>query len=336
MSISILGMGSWGSSLAIGLSHIGAVILWGRDENLAKQVELSRTNPNYLPDSVKLPLNICVTTSWEEIFKSKLLVIATPLSVFRDMLERLKDVIQDKEIDVIWLCKGFEINSGLLPHQIALEVCGFNYTTQHTGALLGPSFADEVALGLPTAFAIVSNNSNFTMEWVTRFNNVPNFRVYAQDDIVGAEVGAGVKNVIAIAAGISDGLHLGFNARAALITRGLHESQALSIKLGGRAETMYGLTGMGDMILTCTSDLSRNRNVGLQLAKGYKISEIIANLGHVTEGVYAVRAVHDLALRFNLNLPIVNAVYEIIYGDANLSDIVATLLKREPKLEFGA
>lgn len=330
MSISVLGAGSWGSALAIALSNADDVLLWSNSASQIKQINNTKMNPQYLPDAVKFQSNIVASDNFIEAMGSELLVIATPLAALREMFTKIKQNCIDRLPDIIWVCKGFEVDSGLLPHQIAFAVLG---ECDNIGALLGPTFANEVALSKPVAVSLVSKNLAFTQKWISKLHGIPNFRIYANSDVIGSEVGAGVKNIMAIATGIADGLQLGFNARAALITRGLAEMGRLIVKLGGRPETVYGLTGVGDLILTCTGDLSRNRKVGLELAKGDKIDVILARLGHVAEGVAATKEVYLHCQRLQIEMPIVETVYRIIYENADIRDSIAMLQKREPKLE---
>ncbi|MDQ5921755.1 MAG: glycerol-3-phosphate dehydrogenase [Pseudomonadota bacterium] len=342
--IGILGAGSWGSALAIAMSHIAPVLLWSRNSSQIESINVDRVNPPYLDNDILFPANITATTEFNQALNSELIIIATPSSALRDIFSRILSVYSaDNVVDnttaktanvaaFVWVCKGFEPGTGLLPHQIIQEIIPPSWS--NIGALLGPSFAREVALGMPTAISLVSKNLQFAAAWANKLKNIPNFRVYAHDDVIGSEIGAGVKNIMAIAVGISDGLGLGYNARAALITRSLHELGRLVECLGGKSTTIYGLTGVGDLILTCTGDLSRNRNVGLELAKGHKIEMILNKLGHVAEGVSAAREVYNISRQLKLEMPIVDTVYKIIYENADITQSVAALLSREPKLEF--
>lgn len=331
MSISVLGAGSWGSALAIAMSHADSIKLWSRDQDQVSQINQERINPGYLTDSIKIPMNVLATSDLSDALLADLLIIATPTNTIRSILTKIRQILPNCLPDIIWVSKGFEIDSGLLPHQIVQDVCP---DIKNIGALLGPSFAKEVAMGLPTAITLASQELDFALKWVQKLKHIPNFRIYANTDLTGSEVGAGVKNIMAIAVGISDGLNLGYNARAALITRSLNELGQLVILMGGRPETIYGLTGIGDLILTCTGDLSRNRTVGLELAKGNDIDSILINLGHVAEGVNAAKEVYKLSKKLKVEMPIVEAVYKIIFESADLSSTVISLLKREPKLEF--
>ena len=329
MVVGVIGAGSWGSALAIAFSKVAFVRLFSRNEMQVEQINISRTNKDYLPETIKFPDTIIATNDFLYASDVDLIIIAVPSSVLRNILNLLK---QNSVIpDIIWVCKGFEIGTGMLLHQIVAEVLP---SSRNVGALIGPSFAKEVAEGLPTAITLASANLEFAVNWVEKLKDIPNFRVYANTDIVGAEIGAAVKNVIAIAVGISDGLNLGYNARAALITRSLNELKELVIALGGVPETVYGLTGVGDLILTCTGELSRNRQVGLKLSTGQKISTILEELGHVAEGVNATKEVYKLSQQLNLDMPIIETVYKIIYEDANIAKSVTNLLNREPKVEF--
>jgi glycerol-3-phosphate dehydrogenase (NAD(P)+) len=329
--VCILGAGSWGSALAIAFSHAMHVTLWGRDKIQIQTILANRNNIGYIPEEIKFPESIQITSDLDLALKDMgLVVIATPLSALRDMFLQIKSGYTGKLPDIIWVCKGLEVDSGLFPHEIAKEILG---EFENIGALLGPSFAEEVARGLPTAITLSSNSIQFARKWIDQLNKIPNFRVYANTDVIGSEVGGAVKNIMAIAVGISDGLQLGYNARAALMTRSLNELAAMVIALKGDAKTIYGLSGVGDLILTCTGDLSRNRTVGLELAKGGNCRQILKNLGHVAEGVYAANEIYKLSKRLNVDMPIVEAVYGIIYENADIKQTVGELLGRTPKFE---
>jgi glycerol-3-phosphate dehydrogenase (NAD(P)+) len=231
---------------------------------------------------------------------------------------------------VVWVCKGFEAETSLLPHQVAVEVLPEEFSR---GVLSGPSFAQEIARGLPAALTFASTDEEFAQRTAQALHHA-RLRIYASNDVIGVEVGGAVKNVMAIAAGICDGMGLGYNARAALLTRGLAEITRLGLKLGGRTETLGGLSGAGDLILTCTGDLSRNRQVGLLLAQQYQLPEILQQLGHVAEGVYTVREVHCLAQHLGVAMPICEAVYRVLYEQLPAADAVEALLNRAPNTEF--
>ena len=285
MRIAILGGGAWGTALACALAARQQVMLWARSPEHARQLHQQRTNERYLP-GVALPASIVVTSDLPQAVQfvdDGLLALATPTAGLRPMLQALR-ALGDLP-PMLWLCKGFERDSGMLPHQIvAVEL------PQHpSGPLSGPSFADEVARGLPTALT-VAGSSDFCAR-VTRALHGDALRIYSTQDVVGVEVGGAVKNVMAIGTGIADALGLGNNARAALITRGLAETTRLGVALGARAGTFTGLTGLGDLLLTCTGDLSRNRRIGLALGHGIDLQRALAGLGHVAEGVWSAPAI---------------------------------------------
>lgn len=327
--ITILGAGAWGTAVAMALAGRHDVLLWGRNADAMAAMAASGEN-SYLP-GFTLPPQLRISADFDAAVahasgEQGLLIAACPVAGLRPMLHQLKD----KAIaNLVWLCKGFEGGTGLLPHQIVQEVLGDNIPG---GALSGPSFAQEVARGLPCALTIASHSAELRAAVVSALHG-GNIRVYASDDLVGVEVGGAVKNVLAIATGVADGLGLGLNARAALITRGLAEITRLGTALGGQTETFMGLTGMGDLILTCTGDLSRNRRVGLGLAQGKALAAIVAELGHVAEGVPCARAVRDLARRMGVDMPITNAVAGVLF-DGDLPQVmVQQLLARDPRDE---
>lgn len=287
----------------------------------------TRINARYLPDAA-LPDTLRVDADFAAVAGGgELNLIATPLAGLRETLRRLRDVAPGTPL--LWACKGLEAGSQRLPHQIVAEELGEGAAC---GALTGPSFAEEVARGLPTALTLASADSGFAEKTAQALHDT-RLRVYASHDVVGAEVGGAVKNVMAIAAGIADGMGFGLNARAALITRGLAEITRLGLALGGKRETFMGLAGMGDLILTCTGDLSRNRRVGLALAKGQPLERILRELGHTAEGVSSAREVAALAQRLGIDMPITRAVKGILHDGVPASEAVEQLLGRDPKLE---
>ena len=329
MNITVIGAGAWGTALAISLAAQHRVTLWARDAQQVAAMQTTRCNQRYLP-GVTLPDNLLLSADFiAALSAAELVIIAVPTAALRLTLRRL--VQSGIHLSgVVWLCKGFEAETSLLPHQVADQELPPGV---HCGVLSGPSFALEVARGLPTALVLAANDEAFAQRIAQAIHNA-RLRVYASNDVVGVEVGGAVKNVMAIAAGVCDGMELGNNARAALITRGLAEITRLGLKLGGRPETLGGLSGAGDLILTCTGDLSRNRRVGLLLAQNQSLDEILRQLGHVAEGVYAVREVHGLALRLGVDMPICEAVYRVIYDHVPTADMVANLLNRTASLEF--
>ncbi len=330
--ITVLGAGAWGTAVAIALAARHDVLLWGRNAAAMQQIAAQRENRGYLP-GFALPPGLKISADFDAAVAHvadpgapSLLIAACPVAGLRPLLEQLKP---HKVAHVVWLCKGFEGGTGLLPHQVVREVLG----DQVAGAALsGPSFAQEVAKGLPCALTVASSSAALR-EQVVALVHGGNIRVYSSDDLVGVEVGGAVKNVLAIATGVADGLGLGLNARAALITRGLAEITRLGAALGGNLGTFMGLTGMGDLILTCTGDLSRNRRVGLELARGKRLDAIVAELGHVAEGVPCARAVRELAARLGVDMPITNAVAGVLFDGDDPKAMVAQLLARDPRGE---
>ncbi len=328
MNISILGAGAWGTALAVALAPRHPVMLWARDAQVVSDMAATRENTRYLPGA-RLPDSLQISSDLEAAVahaRDGVLVVATSVAGLRPMLRALKPL---RVPNVVWLCKGFEQDSALLPHQVAAQVLG---DAVPVGALSGPSFAQEVARGLPCALTIGSRDAALRAKVVAAVHGA-NIRVYSTDDIVGVEVGGAVKNVLAIATGIADGLGLGLNARAALVTRGLAEITRLGTALGGRSETFMGLTGIGDLILTCTGDLSRNRQVGLGLASGKTLEAVVAELGHVAEGVRCVQAVRQLAQERNIAMPIVDAVASVLFENAKPQLAIQQLLAREAREE---
>jgi glycerol-3-phosphate dehydrogenase (NAD(P)+) len=334
MNITILGAGAWGTALAMALASRHQVVLWGRDEAAMRAAAARRENTAYFPGFI-LPDGLAVTSDFDAAVAhaafvngstESLLIIASSVAGLRPLLQRLQS---HPLSNIVWLCKGFEENTRLLPHQIVREMLGDGVAA---GVLSGPSFAQEVARGLPCALTVASTAAALR-ERVVNAVHGRSIRVYSTDDVIGVEVGAAVKNILAIATGVVDGMCLGLNARAALITRGLAEITRLGSALGGHAETFMGLTGIGDLILTCTGDLSRNRRVGLGLAQGKPLSEIVAELGHVAEGVRCAQAVRSLAIECGIEMPITNAVAGVLFDGDSPHDMVAQLLSRDPRDE---
>jgi glycerol-3-phosphate dehydrogenase (NAD(P)+) len=335
MKIAVLGAGAWGTALAVNAAASHQVTLWARDTALAQALATDRSNSRYLPE-VALPAGLQVAgglAAFEGVLQGQdLLIIATPMSGLRDMLQAIKHV----KTPVAWLCKGFETpqndgfqaSFGLLAHEIRAQAA----PDLIAGILSGPSFAQEVARGQPTALVAASEHAAVRDALVAAFHS-PTLRVYANDDIVGVEVGGAVKNVLAIATGLCDGLGLGLNARAALITRGLAEMTRLGVALGAKPETFTGLSGLGDLVLTATGDLSRNRKVGLALAQGKTLEEAVAALGHVAEGVYCARTVVQRAAGLGIEMPISKGVVALLDGLITPVQAVAALMGREATTE---
>ena len=336
MKITVLGAGAWGTALAAHAAASHQVTLWSRDATQAQALTASRANHRYLP-GIALPASLRFAGGHERfaglVDGQDLIVIATPMSGLRGMLQALSAA----QNPVAWLCKGFETpqnpdfqaSFGLLGH----ELCAWAAPDLIAGILSGPSFAQEVARGQPTALVAASRHPVVRDALVNAFHG-PTLRVYANDDLVGVEVGGAVKNVLAIATGLCDGLGLGLNARAALITRGLAEMTRLGVALGARAETFTGLSGLGDLVLTATGDLSRNRRVGLALAQGKTLAEAIAALGHVAEGVYCARTVVQRAAGLGVDMPISKAVVALLDGTIMPPQAVAALMGRGPTAEL--
>ena len=327
MNIAVLGAGAWGTAIACAAAARNCVLLYARDRNQAASIASARENVRYLPE-VQLPDAVGTTAELPHAVlhaADGLLIIATPTDALRSVLQRVRDI---PPAPLIWLCKGFEKSTSSLAHEVVRDELG---EFADAGPLSGPSFAQEVALGLPTALTVAGSNA--LCERVTEALHGGALRIYSSDDPIGVEVGGAVKNVLAIATGICDALDLGLNARAALITRGLAEMTRLGCALGARAETFMGLTGVGDLILTATGDLSRNRRVGLELGKGVSKQEALAKLGHVAEGVHSAHAVQARARTAGVELPITEAVCAVLDGALSPGQALDRLLAREPKPE---
>ena len=327
--VSVLGAGAWGTAVAIALAARHDVLLWGRKPDSMQAMQRERQNAEYLK-GYPFPDRLNATADFEAALahagSDGLLIAGTPVAGLRPLLGQLKG----RGIpNIVWLCKGFEYETGLLPHQVVAEVLGDEVPA---AVLSGPSFAQEVARGLPCALTVASLSQPLR-ELVVNTVHGANLRLYSCDDVVGVEVGGAVKNIMAIATGIADGLGLGLNARAALITRGLAEITRLGTALGGQASTFMGLTGMGDLILTCTGDLSRNRRVGLGLAEGKSLETVVSELGHVAEGVPCAKAVRELAAKLGVDMPLTNAVAGVLFDGVDPRTMVAALLARDPRGE---
>jgi len=328
MKITLLGAGAWGTALSIAFAGKHELTLWSREDDVAADLEATRENHRFFP-GYKLPESVLVSTDFAAaVSDAELLIVSTPIAGLRPTLERLKTL--GCALPVLWVCKGFEAGSGKLPHQVVADVLGVEAVC---GALSGPSFAEEVAAGQPTAVSLAANDPAFARE-AARQLHTTRLRIYANDDLVGVEVGGAVKNVLAIATGVCDGLGLGLNSRAALMTRGLAEIARLGLALGADRQTFMGLAGMGDLILTCTGDLSRNRRVGLALAHDKSLAQILDELGHVAEGVYTAREVDQLSSRLGIDMPISAAVAAVLDGRLSAADALEQLMARDPKEEL--
>lgn len=328
MKLAVLGAGAWGTALAASWAPHHQVVLWGRNPADLEQMRARRVNARYLPEC-PLPDALRFDPDLEgAVAAAELIVIAVPSSGLRPTLTAL--AARPGLPPLIWVCKGFEPGSRKLPHQLVAELLP---TDSRSGALSGPSFAQEVAQGYPTALTLAAHDSALAQHLAERLS-VHRLRIYAHDDVIGVELGGALKNVIAIAAGICDGLQLGHNARAALITRGLAEMTRLGVKLSGHFETFMGLSGLGDLVLTTTGDLSRNRQVGLRLARGQPLDRILAELGHVAEGVTTAPEVAALAGGLGVEMPITGAVCQVLFEGLPAAQAVDALLNREIKAEF--
>lgn len=347
MKILVLGAGAWGTALAVNAARTAdsglarhQVTLWARDAARAQTLRAESANTRYLPGIV-LPDSLALVGGnaalAAELSVADLIILAAPVSAARSLLKSLQNV----SVPVAWLSKGFEAPLaaaadssavlepfGLMVHEVRAQVA----INLRAGVLSGPSFALEVARGQPTALVAASEHAEVRDALVAAFHSAT-LRVYANDDIIGVEVGGAVKNVLAIATGLCDGLQLGLNARAALITRGLAEMTRLGVALGARAETFTGLSGLGDLVLTATGDLSRNRKVGLLLAQGQSLAEAVQSLGHVAEGVYCARTVVQRAASQGVDMPIAQSVVALLDGQLKPAEAVAVLMEREPRTE---
>jgi len=329
MNLTVLGAGAWGTALAVHAAASHPTRLWARDAAQAAAMRSLRRNARYLPEIV-LPPSLQVTSDFAAAVRHArggLIVVATPMSGLDPVLRRLGD---GKDAAVLWLCKGFQEGTGWLGHEIAQAVM----QSARVGVLSGPSFAIEVARGQPTALVAASRDEALGEAAVAAFH-AGSLRIYTSADPIGVEVGGAVKNVLAIATGIADGMQLGLNARAALVTRGLAEMTRLGVALGAEAKTFMGLSGLGDLVLTTTGDLSRNRTVGLRLAEGLPLERILAELGHVAEGVNSAPMVLQRAHARGIEMPIVDAVVQVLAGRLAPAQALELLLRRDARPEGG-
>lgn len=327
--IVLLGAGSWGTALAVQFARAGRpTVLWGRAEDDPVELARARRNERYLP-GVDFPPALaiepdlgCAVASGDDV------VVVVPSGALRTVLQQIRPLLGPRA-RIAWASKGFELASGKLPHQVAREVLG---PAVPIAVLSGPTFAREVGAGLPTAIAVASPDAAFALE-LAQSISADTFRAYTQPDIIGVEIGGAVKNVIAIAAGGSDGMGYGSNSRVFVITRGLAEMVRLGVALGARQETMMGLAGLGDLVLTCTDDQSRNRRFGRALAAGKPVAEAIAEIGQVVEGYDAAKAVYKVAQSLGVDMPICEHVYRVLYEGMSIPEVVESLLQREVTAE---
>jgi glycerol-3-phosphate dehydrogenase (NAD(P)+) len=330
LSVAVLGAGSWGTALAALIArHQHRTVLWGRDEAAIAAIDERHENSRYLP-GIALPASLRATTDLAAALRDvDLVLVVVPSHAFAETLRELAPH-RPAHAGVAWATKGFEPGSGRFLHEVAGEVLGPGVPL---AVVTGPSFAKEVALGLPTALTVHSNDEEFGQQ-VADVLHGPAFRAYTGDDMRGAELGGAMKNVLAVATGVADGMNLGLNARAGLITRGLNEMLRLNLAIGGRAETLMGLAGLGDLVLTCTGDLSRNRRLGLALGRGQTLDDAVREIGQVVESVQTADEVMRLADRHGVELPIASNVRDVLHGGITPAEGLARLLAREQKAEY--
>ena len=327
--IAIIGAGSWGTALAIQFARAGRpTVLWGRSEDDPEKLARDRRNERYLPEA-EFPAELEVEADLARaVATANDILVVVPSSALRAVLTSLRPLLRPGA-RIAWATKGFELSTGKLPHQVAREVLGPGVPI---AVLSGPTFAKEVGRGLPTAIACASPDPAFALE-LARSISTPHLRAYTQADILGVEVGGAVKNVIAIAAGAADGLGFGANARVFLITRGLAEMVRLGSALGAQRDTFMGLTGLGDLVLTCTDNQSRNRRFGMAVAGGISVEAAVAEIGQVVEGYHAARAVRKVAQELGVDMPICEHVYRVIYEGMDITTVVETLMSRAVSAE---
>lgn len=326
--VSVIGAGSWGTTLAALLAEKGYdTILWAREVSVADQINKERKNHLYLPDVV-LPENLMVTNNlFDAVARTRYIVNVVPTQYIRSVFTRIQPFINEEAV-IVSASKGLELNTYKTPSMILSEIMG-----RQVAVISGPSFAKEVIAKLPTAVTVATEDKK-TGLMLQEIFNTSYFRVYTHDDIIGVEIGAALKNVIAIAAGICDGLGLGYNARAALITRGISEISRLGARLNAKEITFFGLSGIGDLILTCTSMMSRNYTVGYKLGSGLSLQEIVGQTNSVAEGVTTSQAAYELSVKYGVDMPITEQVFLTLYNDKTPSDAVQDLMNRSPKKEF--
>ena len=330
LNIAVLGAGSWGTALAALMARHGhAVTLWGRDAKVAAAIDQQHENTRYLP-GIPLPDNLRATTDLAASLQdADLVLVVVPSHAFTETLRQLAP-LRPASAGVAWATKGFEPGSGRFLHEVAEDILG---PSVPLAVVTGPSFAKEVTLGLPTAVTVHGDDVEFTQQ-VADVLHGPAFRAYTGNDMLGAELGGAMKNVLAVATGVADGMQLGLNARAGLITRGLNEMLRLAAAIGGRPETLMGLAGLGDLVLTSTGDLSRNRRLGLALGRGQSLPDAVREIGQVVESVQTADEVMRQADRHGIDLPISSAVRAVLHGDLSPAEGLQQLLAREQKPEY--
>jgi glycerol-3-phosphate dehydrogenase (NAD(P)+) len=330
LKVAVLGAGSWGTALAALIARHGhQAVLWGRDAVVAHAIDTAHENPRYLP-GIALPENLRATTDMAvAMADADQVLVVVPSHAFTETLRALAPMLP-AGVGVSWATKGFEPGSSRFLHEVAEDVLGPDVPL---AVVTGPSFAKEVAQGLPTALTIHGADEEFCQQ-VADVLHGPAFRAYTGNDMVGAELGGAMKNVLAVATGVADGMGLGLNARAGLITRGLNEMLRLAAAIGARPETLMGLAGLGDLVLTCTGDLSRNRRLGLALGRGQSIEEAVREIGQVVESVQTADEVMRQARKHGIDLSITEAVSDVLHGDITPRDALERLLAREQKPEY--
>jgi glycerol-3-phosphate dehydrogenase (NAD(P)+) len=347
LKIVVFGAGAWGTALAVHAAKQHSVALWARSTEDCTTLQNERCNQKYLPgrsfpDSLQIISSMADAVAWS-LNDENAVPASAPLWICGTSMAGLRDVAQalaalaalssstsaQRPSGFLWLCKGVEQGTNFLAHQVIEDVWP---ECPAFGALSGPSFADEVAAGLPAALTVATASEPLVQLTTAAFHHTQ-MRIYGSADLIGVELGGALKNVIAVATGVCDGLNLGLNARAALITRGLAEISRLGAAMGAQPETFMGLAGLGDLVLTCTGNLSRNRRVGLELASGQSLKEVLAKLGHVAEGVACANAAAGLAIRYGVEMPILNAVNAVIGGRLDARAAIAALVSRKPKAE---
>lgn len=328
--VAVLGAGSWGTALAALIARHGhPTVLWGRDAAVVEAIDRRHENPHYLP-GIALPEALRATTDLAAALRAaELVLVAVPSHAFTQTLHALAP-LRPAQAGVAWATKGFEPGSGRFLHEVAADTLGPGVPL---AVVTGPSFAREVAQGLPTAVTVHGEDAGFVQQ-VAEVLHGPEFRAYTGDDLRGAELGGAMKNVLAVATGAADGMNLGLNARTGLITRGLNEMLRLNAAIGGRPETLMGLAGLGDLVLTCTGDLSRNRRLGLALGRGQSLADAVREIGQVVESVQTADEVMRLAQRHGLELPIAQNVRDVLHGDITPAEALQRLLAREQKAEY--
>jgi glycerol-3-phosphate dehydrogenase (NAD(P)+) len=329
-SVCVLGAGSYGTALAFCLSRNGVeTVLWGRDKQQIELMANDRCNQKYLPDAL-FPKQLSLESDLQRaILSSQDILVVVPSHAFSDTLQQAKKHL-NSEHRVIWATKGLEPETGRLLQEVAVEILGIEIPI---AALSGPTFAKEMVAGLPTAISLSATNENLAVEFANKLHCSKSFRVYRNDDFIGIQLGGAVKNVIAIGAGLADGLGFGSNARTALITRGLTELTRLGVKMGAKQSTFMGMSGLGDLVLTCTDNQSRNRRFGLALGSGLSIQQAMSDIGQVVEGYRNTKEVHILSKRMGVEMPICEQVYEVLYNNKPAKEAALTLLARDQTSE---